>query len=411
MKVTGIIAEYNPFHNGHKYQIEQARKLTGADYIIVVMSGNFTQRGEPALLDKYARAKMALENGADLVIELPACYSCSSAEYFSLGAITLLHKLNIVDCICFGSESGKIDTLSSIAEVFAFEPQSYQQILKSHLRDGDSFPIARSKALLHVLPEFIEERHVISSPNNILGIEYIKALLRLDSPIIPYTNQRIGSNYHDYKLSVAYSSALAIRQAIELSDSLDTVKSQMPESCFSIMNDVLFEHAPIFADDFSNILKYRLLLDEPRGYTKYADISNELSNKIQKIIYSADSFHDFCKQLKTKNYTYSRISRCLTHILLDIRKEHLHEYLEEGAIFYARVLGFKKDATQLLSHISAHTAIPLITKVSVSRNLLNGIALHQFEHDIATSHIYESVLSSKSGKAMRNEYTREIIKG
>lgn len=411
MKVTGIIAEYNPFHNGHKYQIEQARKLTGADYIIVVMSGNFTQRGEPALLDKYVRTKMALENGADLVIELPACYACSSAEYFSLGAITLLHKLNIVDCICFGSECGKIDTLASIAKIFAFEPQAYQQVLKSHLRDGDSFPVARSKALAYVMPEFIEEREVISSPNNILGIEYIKTLLRLDSPIVPYTNQRIGSNYHDYRLSAAYSSAIAIRQAINLSCQVDAVKSQMPDSCYSIMNDALLENTPIFADDFSNILKYRLLLDEYRGYTRFADISNDLSNKIQKVLYSADSFNDFCRKLKTKNFTYSRISRCLTHILLDIRKEHISEYLEEGAIFYARILGFKKDASKLLTLLSTHAAVPLITKVSVSRNLLDGIALHQFERDIAISHIYESVSSSKSGKAMRNEYTREIVKG
>ncbi len=411
MKVTGIIAEYNPFHNGHKYQIEQARKLTGADYIIVVMSGNFTQRGEPALLDKYVRTKMALENGADLVIELPACYACSSAEYFSLGAITLLHKLNIVDCICFGSECGKIDTLASIAKIFAFEPQAYQQVLKSHLRDGDSFPVARSKALAYVMPEFIEEREVISCPNNILGIEYIKTLLRLDSPIVPYTNQRIGSNYHDYRLSTAYSSAIAIRQAIHLSCQVDAVKSQMPDSCYSIMNEALLENTPIFADDFSNILKYRLLLDEYRGYTRYADISNDLSNKIQKVLYSADSFNDFCRKLKTKNFTYSRISRCLTHILLDIRKEYISEYLEEGAIFYARILGFKKDASQLLTLLSTHAAVPLITKVSVSRNLLDGIAQHQFERDIAISHIYESVSSSKSGKAMRNEYTREIVKG
>ena len=149
MKIAGIIAEYNPFHNGHKYHIEQTRKITGADFIIVVMSGNFTQRGTPAIMDKYSRARMALENGADMVLELPSCYACGSAEYFADGAIALLDKLGCVDYVCFGSECGDIELLRPIAEILATEPENYSEMLRAELKSGATFPRARNRALIH----------------------------------------------------------------------------------------------------------------------------------------------------------------------------------------------------------------------------------------------------------------------
>ena len=196
MKITGIIAEYNPFHNGHLYQIKKARELTGADYIIVVMSGNLTQRGTPALIDKYSRAQMALSGGADLVIELPACYATASAEYFAMGAISILNQLGCVDSICFGSENGNIAMLTKIANALVSESEDFVQALKNNLKNGDTYPVARNAALAETISGITSYDTILGFPNNILGIEYIKALIRQNSSIKPYTNLRIGADYH-----------------------------------------------------------------------------------------------------------------------------------------------------------------------------------------------------------------------
>lgn len=409
MKVTGIVAEYNPFHNGHKYQIERARKLTGADYVIVAMSGNFTQRGTPAIIDKYERAKMALLNGADLVFELPCCYACSSAEFFAKGAITLFEKLGVVDSICFGSECGNINTLISIAEILAREPDAYKNKLRLKLQSGYSFPAARSNALLTVLPEFASHSTVLSDPNNILGVEYIKALFQLKSKISPYTMERTGSGYHDYKLSHSFSSAAAIRQALHSEIPLEKIKSQMPESCYEILKAAFETKAPVFQEDFALMLKYKMLLGND-NYEKYADISSDLSNKMQNQLFKASSIASLCELLKTKEITHSRITRCLFHILLDITKEDMASYLQNGVIFYGRLLGFRKEAACLLGELKKHSSIPLITKVSEGENQLSGTGLLQFEKDIQAAHIYEAVKSTKYGLSMQHEYQRELIK-
>ena len=200
MKVNGIVAEYNPFHNGHAYQMKHAKEATGADYTIIVMSGNFMQRGAPALLDKFTRAKMALECGADLVLELPTCYAASSAEFFAKGSVALFDKLGVTTNLCFGSECGNIDTLSRIAEIFYTEPEPYVESLRCNLKKGMSFPIARTWALLQYAPSLSDDKDVLSSPNNILGIEYLKALMSRNSKIVPFTTTRVGADYHDKRL-------------------------------------------------------------------------------------------------------------------------------------------------------------------------------------------------------------------
>lgn len=250
MKVTGIIAEYNPFHNGHKYHIEKAKELTGADYVIVVMSGNFTQRGIPAFTDKYTRTRMALSCGADLVLELPLYYAAGSAEYFATGAVSLLDRLGVVDSLCFGSECGNIDALMHVASVLYNEPDSYKKLLQDALKSGQNYPAARHNALLQYLSMQPSERdavngnaidcdtvacaaitdvtdyeQILSSPNNILGIEYCKALLKLNSSITPYTIRREGGGYNDDTLSAVNSSALAIRTALSSKDNLPTARS------------------------------------------------------------------------------------------------------------------------------------------------------------------------------------------
>ena len=409
MKIAGIIAEYNPFHNGHKYHIEQTRKITGADFIIVVMSGNFTQRGTPAIMDKYSRAHMALENGADMVIELPSCYACGSAEYFADGAIALLDKLGCVDYVCFGSECGDIDLLRPIAEILATEPDDYREMLKAELKNGATFPRARNRALIHCIPSFAENENIIGSPNNILGIEYMKSIIRRHSKIQPVTIQRTGSDYHSQRFSQQYSSSLALRHSLDAQGNLDMIRGQVPENVFSIMQENFKQTYPVFPRDFSAMLKYKLLVEEINGYTDFVDISEDLSDRILKVLYQPYDYEQMCDILKTKNLTYARVSRLLCHILLNLRKDDMDAYKANGTIFYARVLGFHTDDKGLLKTLQRSSSIPLITKVTDGRSLESEIGRKQFERGILASHIYESVVSNKFNRPMQNEYQRPVI--
>jgi len=410
MKVAAIIAEYNPFHKGHKYQIEKTREMLGADYIIAIMSGNFTQRGTPAIADKYLRAQMALLGGADLVIELPVHYACSSAEYFAKGAVTLLDKLGVVDFLSFGSESGDLDKLKSIARILADEPEEYKSYLRTNLKRGLSYPLARDQALEMVIPDFVEYEDILGTPNNILAIEYLKALIRCGSEIKPYTLRRIGSDYHDHRLHLAYSSAISIRHALLLGSSVSRIIDQIPKNCQPLLREHINKSFPIFSDDFSVILKYRLLAEAKEGYTRYADVSDYLSDKIKKKLFHMDTMENFCDELKTKNLTHARISRCLGHILLDIRQDEIDMLRGNGIVHYARVLGFREGSDKLLRSIKEHTSIPLITKPADASKLLTEDGLAQFEKDIEVSHIYEMIAASKFGHPIRNEYRRQIIR-
>lgn len=409
MKIAGIIAEYNPFHNGHRYHIEQTRKITGADFIIVVMSGNFTQRGTPAIMDKYSRARMALENGADMVIELPSCYACASAEFFADGAIALLDSLGCVDYVCFGSECGDIELLRPIAEILATEPDDYREMLKAELKNGATFPLARNRALIHCIPSFAENENIIGSPNNILGIEYMKSIIRRQSRIKPVTIQRTGSDYHSQRFSQQFSSSLALRHSLDSQGNLDLIRGQVPENVFSIMENNFKKTYPVFPRDFSAMLKYKLLVEETNGYTDFVDINDDLSDRILKVLYQPYDYEQMCEILKTKNLTYARVSRLLCHILLNLRKQDMEDYKANGTVFYARVLGFHDDGRGLLKTLQRTSSIPLITKVTDGRKLESEIGRAQFERGILASHIYESVVSNKFNRPMQNEYQRPII--
>lgn len=410
MKITGIIAEYNPFHNGHLYQIKKARELTGADYIIVVMSGNLTQRGTPALIDKYSRAQMALSGGADLVIELPACYATASAEYFATGAISILNQLGCVDSICFGSENGNIAMLTKIANALVSESEDFVQALKNNLKNGDTYPVARNAALAETISGITSYDTILGFPNNILGIEYIKALIRQNSSIKPYTNLRIGADYHSYKLSENFSSAISIRQSLSMQDNLDMIKSQLPPAVYDVMKAEFHKTFPVYNSDFSSMIKFKLLSERGQGFTKYFDVSQSISDKLEKEMFSMQDVDEFCDILKSRELTYARISRCLSHILLDITKEDVQLYKDNGISFYARVLGLNTKADTLTKKIKENTAIPLITKVSDISSVLYPIGLKQFEQDIHAAHIYECIAGTKYHAGMRDEYRRQIVK-
>ena len=401
MKIVGLIAEYNPFHNGHKYHIEKARELTGADYVVVVMSGNFVQRGTPAIMPKHERTEVALQNGASLVIELPSCYATGTAEQFAYGAVSILDKLGCVAEICFGSECGDVKPLRELAQIFHNETPEYKELLQDLLRTGLSFPAARQEAINMLYPDK-EYSQILESPNNILGIEYIKAIYALNSKMIPVTIERQYSNYNDLDLSDGFSSASAIRYKIE-EHLFSDIEDQVPAGNIDMYFRIFEQRFPIYTDDFSLLLKYRLMNETKKSLTKFADVSEELANRIVKQRNQFVSFEQFCNLLKTKELTYSRISRALLHILLEIRDE---DYTD---IEYAHVLGFAlKDAT-VMSLIKKYSSIPLLTKLTATDELsLN--AKQMLDQDIYISDLYESVITDKFKTNFINEYEHPVVR-
>lgn len=409
MQINGIIAEYNPFHNGHKYQLVNAKEQTGATYTIIAMSGNFMQRGAPALLDKYKRAEMALKNGADLVLELPSYYSASSAEYFAMGAVTLLDRLGVVNHLCFGSECGEIEILDRLADILLTEPTQYTELLRQYLREGLSYPVARTTALLDYAPSLSVYRDVLSSPNNILGIEYIKALHRRNSQIKPFTTLRIGSDYHDIRLGINQSSAKAIRQTIAGGEHLSGLETQMPANVYQLILDSVEQSGLIFPQNLSSILHYKLLQEHTTGYEHFLDVSPELSDRIGNSLYEFTDYNSFCNILKTKELTYTRVSRCLLHILLDMTKETMQSYKEMDYIPYARVLGFRKESAPLLAAIKKNTSIPLITKLADAEKLLAADAYAMLQEELRINKIYQSIVVAQTGIPMENELSTPIV--
>lgn len=412
MKTVGIIAEYNPFHNGHAYQIAAARRMTGADYCIVVMSGDFVQRGAPALMDKYLRAQAALTGGADLVLELPVCYALGSAEYFASGAVALLDRLGVTDALCFGSECGDIALLSEFADRLLCEDDVFTETLDRQLRRGLTYPSARNAALQACAPHLSAHMHVLTDPNNILGIEYCKALRRRGSAIQPCTVMRAGTAYHDASLDSALCSALAIREALSSSGEPADVRALMPQSSFCVLEAQYGRTCPILPDDVSLPLHYQLLSEQPAGYTQYADIDDALSDRIVKKLPTYRSFTGFCEQLKTKNRTYTRVARGLMHILLRIGKADLERFLSEDDICYARMLGFRQDAEPLLAAIKAQGSIPLLSRLADADARLSENGRRMLARDIYASHVYHSVVQHKFPEYADaySEYSRRMIK-
>lgn len=408
MKVTGIIAEYNPFHNGHLYQIEQVKKI-GTDYVVIVMSGNFLQRGTPSILDKWSRTEMALSCGADLVIELPSVFATASAQYFARGGVSILDKLGCADTISFGCESNDISMIQTLSSYLLEEPDEYKEKLQNYLRAGNSFPKARELALTECLsPEAAE---FASSPNNILALEYCIALLERHSSMNIIPIKRKGSGYHDSELSKeTFASATAIRDIlVKNNTSLPTdINEYIPNTVYSILTEKKNDY--ITQNDFSSLLHYKLLTESNSSLSKYADVTEDLSDKIFKNLRNYRDYTSFCELLKSKELTYSRINRALTHILLNITQEMYEDAKSNDYAEYARILGFRKEASPLLSEIGKKTTIPLISKLADASKTLNEHILQNLEHDIFCSHVYESIVAAKSDNAMRNEYQREIIR-
>lgn len=410
MKVVGLITEYNPFHNGHKYHIDEAKRITGADYVVVVMSGNYVQRGAPALIDKYSRTKMALACGADLVFELPVCYATASAEYFALGAVSLLDKLGIIDDLCFGSECGDIKILTSLANILLDEQAEFRDILKNSLKQGKTYPEARMEALKAYAPHIDDS--IISSPNNILGIEYIKALIELKSHINPVTITRKVASYHSKDLSKSdhntISSATAIRKSLKEEVPLSTLEHHVPEAVITLLRDQFNKTFPIYEDDFSPLLNYKIMEETEVSLAEYSDITKDLANRIKNNTCPL-SYAQFASEIKSRQWTLTRVNRVLIHILLNLKQTNLKEYNETGYTKYARLLGFKKESSHLLRQITTNELIPVITKMGDAYKYLDNHGKSMLNEDIFASHLYNQVVYFKFGILLKDEYTRGVV--
>jgi predicted nucleotidyltransferase len=422
MKTVGIIAEYNPFHKGHAYQLQQARLQTGADYVIIVMSGCFVQRGLPALVDKFARTQMALAGGADLVLELPVPYATGSAETFARGAVSLLDSLGCVDTLCFGSECGDLASLQTYAQLFEEEPENYRQLLRQFLKEGLNFPAARSRAaeeylnytqrILPCSPEDADCRHfpaLLSQPNNTLGVEYCRALLHAHSPIRPFTILRESSGYHDPSMDAQFASASAIRSALIQDGCSEAVCKQLPDTSLAILQASLKENGLVSWEDFSSILFHRLLSLSQKELARFQDISEDLAARIENNKYRFTSVSDFADLLKTKELTHTRITRSLCHILLNLRQSDLVMLREQNFPSYLRVLGFRKDSAPLLSAIKQKGTSPLLVKAADASHILTPVQLSLFEKDVFAAHVYEAAKVCQNGTAFVHEYTRTPV--
>lgn len=451
MNVIGIIAEYNPFHNGHAYQIAHVRKNLHADYIVVAASGDYVQRGEPALLDKYTRARMALSSGADLVLELPVLWSTASAELFADAGISLFEKTGCVNGICFGAESGDLALLRRIADVLADEPADLKASLKHNLKSGSTFPKAREAALLSyfsgsagqdgALPVSAETlSSLLASPNNILALEYLKSLRRRASSITPYLLKREGAAYHETSIrsgaSEVPASASAIRHTLfadaagacgnsadrASEDSADGIlRHAMPQEALAILQDYRADFPLLCADDFSSILGYLLLSSSASQLARTADSSLEFANRMRNQLPYYTSFSSFASRLKSKEMTLTRINRILLHSILGITSSDYACGNALDKIPYLRILGFRKSAAPLLAALKASAAVPLITRPSQAPKLLSPDAMRVFEHDVFAGNLYLQMRNQKGGTPLRaarmqehdvppaSEYQRQII--
>lgn len=421
IKVLGIIVEYNPFHFGHLYHIQEAKELVKPDYVVAVMSGNFCQRGEPAIVNKFARTETAIKSGIDLVFELPTVYAVQDAGGFAVGSIGILHKMGVVTDIVFGSESGDIDFLNKVARLLANQTYEFQQTLKNKLKLGYSYPNARKYALMDVLNNDVEK---ISKSNDILGIEYLKAIIKYNSNITPRVIKRIGADYNDETFRGRLSSASAIRKIIKQGE-FSKVQEALPEWTFEILSrEFSLGRGPVFWEDLNFLIAFFRKLKR-EDFERIYSFNEGLDLRFFEAARNYGDLQSFIEGVKTKRFTYSRIRRAILHVLFNMDKPFVEISNEEGPQ-YLRVLGFNKKGRELLKIIKEKASIPVISTPSLYKNVLDEwkkklaeekvpvqindkIYLRQFETDILASDLYTFLYPEKSQRQAGMDFTQRVI--
>ncbi len=405
-KVLGIIAEYNPLHNGHMYHLEQSKREAGCDYSVAVIGGNFTQRGDASLINKWAKADMALQAGVDLVLELPTIYATSSAENFADGAIKLLENLKIIDYVSFGSELGELEILDSIADVLYKEPKEFSSLLQKELKNGVSFPKARENAIIHYFKNSSNYSEILNHPNNILAIEYLKALKKYKSSITPVTIKRESSDPTTNRIKTGFASSSEIRELILRKEN---VKTLIPKPTFNVLkNSIKNGELVTGLEDFEQPLIYNLRKMSLEQIANLPDVSEGLENKIKDAANQHSYLENIIEEVKSKRYTETRIKRILLHSLLDITKKDIE--MSKRTIPYARVLGFNARGKKMISAISKQNPkLSIIVSVknfvdqSSNRNHLNMLA-----KDVLATNIY--TLAYRENSPANLDFTEKVIK-
>ena len=415
MKAVGLVTEYNPFHNGHLYHLNKAMELTGADISVAVMSGDFVQRGELAVLDKYTRASMALNSGVNLVVELPVNYAVSSAESFAAGALKVLNYIK-ADSIAFGSESGDIERLSKLAHILCDNEDTLYKEISKYTANGISYAAARQKVVEKLTDK--DTAAMLTSSNNILAVEYLKAIIKNNYAIKPYTVQRQGDSYNDTDIRSEYASATALRENLKA----DNISKYIPVKAGLILSS---NTNYIYPDDITEALFTRLLdILFASGYDKnvfienvmqYPDVSKEIAGRLYKSAMDmitrtvpqrseskdnwAFSFGSLCEHIKTKEVPLSRIKRALVRITLGLDKKHMEKYANEP---YIRVLGFDKKGQEYLSYIRKTVVVPLITKTAAYKEMLLD--------DMHAANIYNMIVAGKYGVKELGDFVRGPVR-
>lgn len=389
MKICGIVTEYNPLHNGHKIQMDFSREKSVADIVVCVMSGNFVQRGEPAIFDKWTRAKCALLAGADAVIELPFLSAVQSAEGFAAGSIKVLDAIG-ANSIGFGCETDDLDSLESLAKTLAKEPRKYKRALKQNLASGVSFPKARMIAALG------KDDTELSMPNAILAIEYLKAITKQKSNLLPCIMKRVGQSYHSTDIASTLSSATAIRRAINLGD-FDNAYASMPSKSADYISEQLDKGLlPVFANHFDKELLYRLRIGGIDYIKKLHEVSEGLENRIFEAAKTCTTRQALIEKIKTKRYTYTRISRILLYALFGITRDMVQKH-NRKKINHIHILG--ASGKEVMSALSASSSVPLIT----------GKSDYYSSLDLASSDVYALTQNTLPFCGTARDFTQKLI--
>ena len=410
-RVLGIIAEYNPFHNGHMYHLQKAKEQSGAQYCICVMSGNFVQRGTTSIVNKWKKAEMALLNGVDLVIELPTIYSVASAEGFSLGAIKLLNNLKIVDAISFGTETSDFAALNNISSIVNEEPMKYKSILNSELKKGLSFPKARENALMLYLNDNKRYDNILNTPNNILAIEYLKALKKIKSTIQPIPVKREKVYYNDNVIVDEFASATAIRKLLK-NEEFSEIRKVVPKSTYQILKkETELGNVVLDLSRYEKEIIYNLRRMTVSEIAELPDVNEGLEHSLKNAANYSNDITNLISIVKTKRYTVTRIQRILICALLGITKRDVG--MAKKAEPYIRVLGFNEKGKELISRINKQnpkaTVITSVKKFQDKNNNNKNSKIYKrlLDIDIFSTNVY--TMACKSESLANLDYTKNMV--
>lgn len=362
MKACGLIVEYNPFHHGHIYHIQEAQKVSDADCMIAVMSGSFLQRGEPAIMDKFHRAKSALASGVDVVLELPYTYAVQNSDLFAKGAVQTLQQIGVHN-ICFGSESGDISHFITSYTSFKENEPAYQHVLHEQLKKGHSFPEA-SRTAYHQIG-LTNKQMDLSQPNNILGFSYVKTILEYHLPIKPLTIKRTNSHYHDETITSMIASATSIRkqlfrQGLISPETAVTIPEETKNQLVQYKAAATLWHS---WEKYFQLIHYRVLTMSLSELRAIQGVDEGLEHRLKKTARKATSFLNWMEAIKTKRYTWTRLQRMFTHLLTNTKKSDMEASTKKDSVPYVRLLGFTKKGQTYLHHIKKNMNVPLLTSL------------------------------------------------